>query len=116
MIVLKVFLLLQGMLLAARCDVWPRDQDLKDGEEEQLMHKPHHHQGGQDHGDPSGYFGTDHNSGGAQEESTDISGSVHYPQEHGHVNPSHGQPSKDLSVDAEGGSESHSNKTPMRMG
>lgn len=117
MIVLKVFLLLQGLLLAAWCDVWPRDQELKDGEEEQLKHTPHQHQGDWDHGDPYGYFRTGHHSAGAKKESPDVSETVHYPLEHGQVNPSHGHPPEDLSVDADGGSaETSSNNTPTRMG
>ncbi|XP_026792396.3 multimerin-2a [Pangasianodon hypophthalmus] len=113
----KVFLLLQGLLLAARSDVWPRAQELKDGEEEQLKHIPHQHQGDWDHGDQYGHFGAGHHSAGAHKESPDVSETVHYPLEHGHVNPNHGHPSEDLSVDSENGSaETYSNNNPTRMG
>lgn len=111
MTVLRVFLLLQVLLLAAWGDVWPADQELKDGEDDQFK------QDAWDHQDPHGDFGTGHHSGEAQKESTESSGTVHYPLEHGHVKSSHEHPSEELSVDAEGGStESHSNKTLTRMG
>lgn len=117
MIVLKVLLLLQGLLLAARGDVWQRDQELKDGEGEQLQHAPQQYQGGWDHGDPYGYSGADHNSAGAQKENPDVSGTVLYPREHEHVNPRHEHPSDELSVDTEGDAAvTHSNKTTTRMG
>lgn len=117
MTVLKVFLVLQVLLLAARCDVWPRDQELKDGEGEQFKHIPQEHQDGWDYGDPYGYSGAGHHSAGAQKESSDVSETVHYPLEHGHVNPSHGRPSEDLSVAAEDSSAvPRSKNTPMRMG
>lgn len=112
MIVLKVFLFLQGLLLGARCDVWPREQRLKDGEDEQLKHIPQHHQSGWDHGDQNEYFRTGYDSAGA---SPDVSETIHHPREHGHVNPSHESTSGDVSVDAEGGSADSSNH-PIRMG
>ncbi|XP_058242818.1 multimerin-2a isoform X2 [Hemibagrus wyckioides] len=112
MIVLKVFLFLQGLLLGARCAVWPREQELKDGEDKQLKHIPHQHQSGWDHGDPNEYFGTGHDRAGA---SPDVSETIHHPHEHGHVNPSHESTSGDVSVDAEGGSADSSNH-PIRMG
>ncbi|XP_053357456.1 multimerin-2a [Clarias gariepinus] len=116
MIVLKVFLLLQGVLLAARCDVWPKDQQqLKDGEDKKFKHVSHHHQDGWNHGHPHEHSGTDHHSAGAQKESGDVSGTVRFPQEH--VSPSHMHPSEDLPGNEEGGSaEPHSNITPARMG
>lgn len=104
---LKVLLLLQGLLLAAWCNVWQSDQELKDGEGE---HAPHQYQGGWDHGDQYGYSGAGHNGAGAQKGNPDISGTVLYPREHEH-------PSEDLSVDIEGDTAmTHSNKTPTRMG
>lgn len=116
MTVLKVFLLLQGLLLAAWGDIWPADQELKDGEDDQFKHTTHQKQDGWDHQDPHGDFGTGHHSGEAQKESTESSGTVHYPLEHGHVKPSHEHSSEDLS-EAEGGStEGHGNKTLTRMG
>lgn len=114
---LKVCVLLQGLMLAAWCDVWPRDQELKDGEDEQFQHTSHQHRGGWDHGDQYGYSGTGHDSAGTQKESSEVSGTVHYPLDHGHVNPSHEHPSEHLSVDREVDSaETPSNKTPTRMG
>lgn len=116
MIVLKVFVLLQGLLLAAWCDVRPRDQEMKDGEEDKLLHTSHQHQDDWDHEDQYGYSGTGHNAG-AQKENPDVSGTVHYPPEHGHVNPSHEHPSEHPTVDTEGDSaDTHSSKSPTRMG
>lgn len=111
MIVLKLFLFLQGLLLAARCEVWPRDQELKDGEDEQL----NQHQGALDHGNPYEHFGTGHDSAGTQKQGRVVSETIHYPLEHRHFNPSHGSPSEDVSVDAEGGS-ANSNIHPKRTG
>ncbi|KAF5895737.1 multimerin-2-like [Clarias magur] len=104
---------LKGVLLAARCDVWPEDQELNDGKDEKLKHVSHHHQDGWNHGDPHGHFGTDHHSAGAQKESGGVSGTVRYPQEHERVSPSHSHPSKDLSADEE---EPHNNIIPARTG
>ncbi|XP_047668187.1 multimerin-2a isoform X2 [Tachysurus fulvidraco] len=111
MIVLKVFLYLQGLLLAARCEVWPRDQELKEGEDEQL-NQP---QGAWDHGNPYEHFGTGHDSAGTQKQGPVVSETIHYPMEHRHSNPKHGSPSEDVSVDAEGGS-ADSNIHPKRTG
>lgn len=117
MAILKVFILLQGLLLAARCDVRSRDQELQDEEEDQLKSIPHQQQGGWDHKEPYEDFGTGHHSAGAQKESSDVSETIHYPLEHGHVNRGHGSPSEDVSVDAEGGSaETYNNNHPTRMG
>ncbi|XP_060728834.1 multimerin-2a isoform X2 [Tachysurus vachellii] len=111
MIVLKVFLFLQGLLLAARCEVWPRDQELKDGEDEQL----NQHQSGWDHGNPYKHFGTGHDRAGTQKQGPVVSETIHYPLEHRHSNPKHGSPSEDVSVDAEGGS-ADINIHPTRTG
>ncbi|TSK22597.1 Multimerin-2 [Bagarius yarrelli] len=117
MMVMTVCLLLQGLFLVGRCDVWPRDQELNDGEDEQLKNIPHQHQNGWDHGDRHGHFGTDHDSAGEQTESADVFGTISYPLEHGQVNPTDGSPSEEVSVDTEGGSaDTYSNNLPARMG
>ncbi|KAI5107846.1 multimerin-2 precursor [Silurus meridionalis] len=117
MIVLKNFLILQGLLLAAQCDVWPRVQDLKDGEKKGLKHILSQRQGDWVNGDPYGYSGTGHQSSGEHEENPDVSETAPYPLEHRHGNPSHRHPSEDLTVDTEHGSaKTQSSNNPMRMG
>lgn len=87
MMKVKLLVLVQGLLLAARCDGRARNPELE--EESKDM---------QDHGSWDGGYGSSYGALGTashphqdpHQPSPDVSGTVHYPPEHGRTGPSHG--------------------------
>ncbi|XP_072534447.1 multimerin-2a isoform X2 [Salminus brasiliensis] len=86
MMKVKLVVLVQGLLLAARCDGRARNPET----EEELKDM-------QDHGSWDGGYRTSHGALGTtthhtnpHQPSPDVSGTVHYLSDHGHTGPSHG--------------------------
>ncbi|XP_065152944.1 multimerin-2a [Paramisgurnus dabryanus] len=87
---LRLAVLLQGLLLAARCEVRARDPEV---EEEDLRDTSD--DAGLRHELPLAGFGTPYHGEGLHGKSPDVYGAIHHPVGHGH----HGQhPSVDVSV------------------
>ncbi|XP_039528894.1 multimerin-2a isoform X2 [Pimephales promelas] len=86
MVVLRLTVLLQGLLLAARCEVRARDPGVE--EEDDL--KDISDDGGWDHGVPLVGFGAPHHGQGLNSQSPDVYGAVNHPLGHGHQDPSRG--------------------------
>ncbi|XP_016313155.1 multimerin-2-like [Sinocyclocheilus anshuiensis] len=92
MVVLRLAVLLQGLLLAARCEVRARDPELKEEDELKDMSEG----GGWDHRVPLVGFGAPHHGQGLNRQSPDVYGSVHHPLGHGHHDPTPGHLSPDV--------------------
>uniref|UniRef100_A0A8C2L332 Multimerin 2a n=1 Tax=Cyprinus carpio TaxID=7962 RepID=A0A8C2L332_CYPCA len=92
MVVLRLAVLLQGLLLAAQCEVRARDPELK--EEDEL--KDMSNGGGWDRRVPLVGFGAPHHGQGLNRQSPDVYGSVHHPLGHGHHDPTPGHLSPDM--------------------
>ncbi|KAA0717888.1 Multimerin-2 [Triplophysa tibetana] len=90
MAVLRLAVLLQGLLLAARCEVRARDPEV---EEEDL--KDMSDGAGWTHEVPLVGFGAPHNVDGLNK-SPDVYGAIHHPLDHKHHDPNHGHPSLDV--------------------
>lgn len=99
MAVLRLAMLLQGLLLAARCEVRARDPEV---EEEDL--KDMSDGAGWTHDVPLAGFGAPHNVDGLNT-SPDVYGAIHHPLHHKH--PSHGQHSLDVPVTPTAEAASH---------
>ncbi|XP_026080420.1 multimerin-2a [Carassius auratus] len=93
MVVLRLAVLLQGLLLAARCEVRARDPELEEEDELKDMSDA----GGWDHGVPLVGFGAPHHGQGLNRQTPDVYGSVHHPLGHGHHDPTPGHLSPDPS-------------------
>lgn len=92
MVVLRLAVLLQGLLLAARCEVRARDPEVEEEDELKDMSDG----GGWDHGVPLVGFGAPHHGEGLNRQSPDVYGAVHHPLGHGHQDPSRGHLSPDV--------------------
>ncbi|XP_043111341.1 multimerin-2a [Puntigrus tetrazona] len=100
MVVLRLAVLLQGLLLAARCEVRARDPELE--EEDEL--KDMSDDGGWDHRAPSVGFGAPPHGHGLNRQSPDVYGSVHHPLGHRHRDPDVPEGTRDPSDPSAGGS------------
>ncbi|RXN27777.1 multimerin-2 isoform X1 [Labeo rohita] len=92
MVVLRLAVLLQGLLLAARCEVRARDPEVEEEDELKEMSDGR----GWDHRVPQAGFGAPHHGQGLNRQSLDVYGSVHHPLRHGHHNPTPGHLSPDV--------------------
>lgn len=88
MVVLRLVVLLQGLLFAARCEVRARDPEVEEEDELKDMSDG----GGWDHRVPLVGFGAPHHGEGLNRQSPDVYGAVHHPLGHGHQDPSHLSP------------------------
>ncbi|XP_051772119.1 multimerin-2a isoform X2 [Ctenopharyngodon idella] len=92
MVVLRLVVLLQGLLLAARCEVRARDPEVEEEDELKDMSDG----GGWDHRVPLVGFGAPQHGEGLNRQSPDVYGAVHHPLGHGHQDPSRGHLSPDV--------------------
>lgn len=92
MVVLRLAVLLQGLLLAARCEVRARDPELEEEDELKDMSDG----GGWDHRVPLVGFGDPRHGQGLNRQSPDVHGSVHHPLGHGRHDPTPGHLSPDV--------------------
>ncbi|XP_073690105.1 multimerin-2a [Garra rufa] len=92
MVVLRLAVLLQGLLLAARCEVRARDPEVEEEDELKDMSDGR----GWDHRVPLAGFGAPHHGQGLNRQSPDVYGSVHHPLGHRHHDPTPGHFSPDI--------------------
>ncbi|KAK2896657.1 hypothetical protein QQF64_005808 [Cirrhinus molitorella] len=92
MVVLRLAVLFQGLLLAARCEVRARDPEVEEEDELKDMSDDR----GWDHRVPLVGFGAPHHGQGPNRQSPDVYGSVHHPLGHGHHDPTPGHLSPDV--------------------
>uniref|UniRef100_A0A673GHN7 Multimerin 2a n=1 Tax=Sinocyclocheilus rhinocerous TaxID=307959 RepID=A0A673GHN7_9TELE len=92
MVVLRLVMLLQGLLLAARCEVRARDPEVEEEDELKDMSDGR----GWDHRVPLVGFGAPHHGQGLNRQSPDVYASVHHPLGHGHHDPTPGHLSPDM--------------------
>ncbi|XP_052469144.1 multimerin-2-like [Carassius gibelio] len=92
MVVLRLVVLLQGLLLAARCEVRARDPEVEEDDELKDMSEGR----GWDHRVPLVGLGAPHHGQGLNRQSPDVYASVHHPVGHGHHDPTHGHLSPDM--------------------
>ncbi|XP_067242268.1 multimerin-2a isoform X1 [Chanodichthys erythropterus] len=102
MVVLRLVVLLQGLLLAARCEVRARDPEVEEEDELKDMSDG----GGWDHRVPLVGFGAPQHGEGLNRQSPDVYGAVHHPLGHGHQDPSRGQLSPDVPEETSATTES----------
>ncbi|XP_048060677.1 multimerin-2a isoform X4 [Megalobrama amblycephala] len=102
MVVLRLVVLLQGLLLAARCEVRARDPEVEEEEELKDMSDG----GGWDHRVPLVGFGAPQHGEGLNRQSPDVYGAVHHPLGHGHQDPSRGHLSPDVPEETSATTES----------
>uniref|UniRef100_A0A9J8BJ64 Multimerin 2a n=1 Tax=Cyprinus carpio carpio TaxID=630221 RepID=A0A9J8BJ64_CYPCA len=92
MVVLRLVVLLQGLLLAARCEVRARDPEVEEEDELKDMSDGR----GWDHRVPLVGSGAPHHGQGLNRQSPDVYASVHHRLGHGHHDPTHGHLSPDM--------------------
>ncbi|XP_067278648.1 multimerin-2a [Pseudorasbora parva] len=92
MVVLRLAVLIQGLLLAAQCEVRARDPEVEEEDELKDMSDG----GGWDRRVPLVGFGSPHHGEGLNRQNPDVYGAVHHPLGHGHQDPSTGHLSPDV--------------------